>query len=51
MTSGLEAAFAASTAAVTASWVLWVQRFGSNAMAAVYPRLRKVDTGRINFVG
>ena len=50
MTSGCDAAFALSTARVIASWVLWVQRFGSNAMVRGYPRLRKVDTGRINFV-
>ncbi len=32
VTSGLLSALATSTAVLTASWVFWVQRLGSNAM-------------------
>ena len=36
VTSGLLSALAVSTARLIASWVFWVQRFGSSAMLEAY---------------
>ena len=51
VTSGLLSALATSTAVLTASWVFWVQRLGSNAMWPVYRRLKKSDMGPLKYRG
>ena len=51
MTSGLLSALATSTAVLTASWVFWVQRLGSNAIRPVYRRLKKSDMGPLKYSG